>query len=227
MRYDKIRQAVFLRRPNRFIAVVSLDGREETCHVKNTGRCRELLVEGAAVILSEVPPGNRKTRFDLIAVYKEGRLINMDSQIVNGVFAEALPALDVFSDISLVKGEAVYGSSRFDFYVEHGTGRAYVEVKGVTLERNGIVFFPDAPTERGIKHVRELANCTEEGYEAYLIFVIQMSGVRYLSAEGSLHPDFWNAVGEAAAKGVKVLAYDCSVEEDSITLRRPVCIQPR
>ncbi|NLN72018.1 MAG: DNA/RNA nuclease SfsA [Thermoplasmatales archaeon] len=227
MRYDKTRRAVFLRRPNRFIAVVSLDGREETCHVKNTGRCRELLVEGATVILSEAAPGNRKTRFDLVAVYKEGRLINMDSQIVNGVLAEALPSLGLFDDIALLKSEAAYGRSRFDFYIEHRTGRAYIEVKGVTLERDGIVFFPDAPTERGVRHVRELADCIVEGYEAYLIFVIQMSGVRYLSAEGSLHPDFWSAVEEAEAAGVKVLAYDCSVEEDSITLRRPVSILPR
>lgn len=227
MRYEKTRKATFLRRPNRFIAVVSLDGEEEICHVKNTGRCKELLVEGAEVILSEAVPGKRRTRYDVIAVYKGGRLINMDSQVLNGVFAEALPSLGLFRDMTLLRPEAAYGDSRFDFYVEHGGGRAYVEVKGVTLERDRVVFFPDAPTERGIRHVTELTKCIEEGYGAYLVFVIQMSDVDYLSAEGSLHTEFWTAVEEAVAKGVKVLAYDCFVEEDSIILRKPVRIQLR
>jgi len=227
VRYEKTRRATFLRRPNRFIAVVSLDGEEEICHVKNTGRCKELLVEGATVILSEAASSKRKTRYDIIAVYKGERLINMDSQVLNGVFSESLPSLGLFNGISLLKGEATYGNSRFDFYVEHEGGKAYVEVKGVTLERDRVVFFPDAPTERGIKHVRELTECVEEGYGAYLVFVIQMSDVDHLSAEGSLHPEFWTAVEEAAVKGVKVLAYDCFVEEDGITLRRPVRIQLR
>lgn len=232
MRYRRVITGTFVDRPNRFIANVKIageDGSERVfrCHVKNTGRCKELLIQGATVILSEALPGKRATRFDVIAVYKGNRLINMDSQVLNGVLAEALPHLNLFNEISSLRAETTYGDSRFDFCVEHEGGKAYVEVKGVTLEKDGIVFFPDAPTERGIKHVRGLADCIDDGYGAYLIFVIQMSDIDYLSAEGSLHPEFWDAVEQAEAKGVKVLAYDCLVEEDSITLRRPVRIQLR
>lgn len=232
MKYSKIIAGTFIDRPNRFIANVRIAGTGDSdpivkAHVKNTGRCRELLIEGATVVLNEPASGNRATRYDVVAVYKGDRLINIDSQVLNGVFSEALPSIGLFEGISLLKGEATHGDSRFDFYLEHDGGRAYIEVKGVTLEKDGTVFFPDAPTERGIKHVRGLERCADEGYGAYLVFVIQMSDVVCLSVDGSLHPEFWDAVESAERKGVKVLAYGCEVSEDSIALGGPVPIRSR
>jgi len=226
--YQNVKRAVFINRPNRFIAHIEIDGRIETCHVKNTGRCRELLIHRAGVIVQEagrggpgMPPG-RKTKSDLISVYKSRRLINIDSQPPNKVFAEWLRTGGLFHDITLIKPEYRFGSSRFDFYIEAGGRRALVEVKGVTLEESGVTRFPDAPTERGVKHVRELAACVDAGFDAYVIFIVQMKDVLYVEPNWSTHRAFGKALREAAGRGVRVLTLDCHVTGDSITAGDPV-----
>lgn len=225
MKYNRTVRAQFLDRPNRFIAHVELQGQVETVHVKNTGRCRELLVPGCEIILEKSGNPARKTRYDLISVCKEGRWINMDSQAPNRAAEEWLRDGSFFDEEHTVSREKKYGNSRFDFYVETASGRkAFVEVKGVTLEENNIARFPDAPTERGVKHVQELVHCMREGYEAYLLFVIQMRGVRLFQPNWGTHAAFGKAVGEAQRAGVKVLAYDCLVGEDSLEIRDPVPI---
>lgn len=213
-KYKKTREGIFISRPNRFIAEVDIDGVTERCHVKNTGRCKELLPSGARVILSEGDNPNRKTKYDLIAVYKNGMLINMDSQVPNKCAEELLPR--IVDGLTLVKPEYTYGASRLDFYAETAADKILIEVKGVTLEENGVVRFPDAPTERGIKHLRELTAAVQKGYKAYLLFIIQMKGVKYLEPNRDTHPEFAAALSEAAAGGVNILAYDCIVTEDSI-----------
>ncbi len=220
MKYNKTTKAVFLSRPNRFIAEVRMaDGRKETVHVKNTGRCREILLPESNVILSESDNPMRKTKYDLIAVEKvrEGKeplLINMDSQIPNDAAEEYLRKLYPKGKI---RREVTKGESRFDFYIEDGERRIFLEVKGVTLERDGIAFFPDAPTERGVKHLRHLAACVEEGYEAAVLFVIQMKEVTEFRPNDSMDPAFGEALRGASASGVKVFAVDCIVTEDTIT----------
>ncbi len=227
MTYKKTIAATFLARPNRFIAVVRLaDGAEETVHVKNTGRCRELLLPGAAVILSESDNPARKTRFDLVAVLKEREaalplLINMDSQIPNDAAAEYLAAQ---SPLARIRREVTHGDSRFDFYIEEGERKRFIEVKGCTLERDGIALFPDAPTERGAKHLRHLAACLAEGYEAEVLFVIQMKGVTEFRPNDTMDPAFGRALRDAAAAGVAVRAVDCIVTERTITVDAPVPI---
>ena len=222
MRYEKIRPAVFLARPNRFIAHVELEGKLVVAHVKNTGRCRELLLPGAKVYLQEMDSRTRKTKFDLIAVEKGERLINMDAQAPNQVFAEWARSGAFVPGLTLLRGEKTWGSSRFDFYFESGERRGFVEVKGVTLEEGGAAFFPDAPTERGVKHLGELMACREAGYETYLCFVIQMEGIRHFSPNDRTHPAFGEALRRAAAAGVGLLAYDCRVTPDSLTMAEPV-----
>lgn len=222
MRYDNIRAARFIDRPNRFIAHVELDGRPEVCHVKNTGRCRELLRPGAVVYLQENDNPARKTRFDLIAVEKGHMLINMDSQAPNRAFGEWAAAGSFLPGLTLIKPETAFGSSRFDFYLEAGTRRAFAEVKGVTLERDGLALFPDAPTERGLKHVAELMECAAQGYEAYLVFVIQMKGVRRFTPNFETDPAFSSRLRQAAAAGVRILARDCLVTPESMDIDRPV-----
>ncbi len=222
MRYEKIRPAVFLARPNRFIAHVELEGKLVVAHVKNTGRCRELLLPGAKVYLQEADSHTRKTKFDLIAVEKGERLINMDAQAPNQVFAEWARSGAFVPGLTLLRGEKTWGSSRFDFYFESGERRGFVEVKGVTLEEGGAAFFPDAPTERGVKHLGELMACREAGYETYLCFVIQMEGIRHFSPNDRTHPAFGEALRRAAAAGVGLLAYDCRVTPDSLTMAEPV-----
>ncbi len=217
MTYPDIRRAVFLERPNRFIAHVELDGRLEVCHVKNTGRCRELLVPGATVWVQEFVPSHRKTRFDLISVLKGDRLINMDSAVPNKVFAEWVRNGPLFSRIDAIRPEHRYGSSRFDFCIDADGRRTFVEVKGVTLEENGVARFPDAPTERGIKHLRELADCVREGYGAVLAFIVQMKDVLYVEPNRRTHSAFGEALSSASAAGVRILALDCRVTPDSIT----------
>ena len=216
---------MFVSRPNRFIAKVRLAGGEEvTAHVKNTGRCRELLVPGCAVYLQDHAGamGKRKLRYSLIAVDKVcGRgvvLINMDSQAPNRVTAEWLKAGGLGTKELLLRPEYKYGNSRFDFYLEADGRRAFMEVKGVTLEEDGIARFPDAPTERGVKHIRELISCLEDGCDAYIFFVIQMKGVRALEPNDRTHPAFGEALREAARKGVQVLAYDCVVRPDELKI---------
>lgn len=222
MKYNNLRHGVFISRPNRFIANVKINGKVEICHVKNTGRCRELLTDRARVIVQESDSPNRKTRFDLINVYKGDRLINMDSQAPNKIFAEWAPKSGIFGNITLLRPETRFGSSRFDFYMEADGRQAFVEVKGVTLEEDGVVRFPDAPTERGVKHVRELIGCINEGYDAYVVFIVQMKDVLYFEPNWNTHREFGEALREAAAHGVRVLAVDCEVTEDTIEARDPV-----
>lgn len=217
MRYQNICKGRFLRRPNRFIAIVEIEGKENTCHVKNTGRCRELLVEGATVFLEDCGNNpNRKTRYDLIAVYKDDMLVNIDSQAPNKVVGEYLSIL--FPDIIKARPETKYQNSRFDFYVETELEKIFLEVKGVTLEENGVARFPDAPTERGIKHMQELIACRKEGYDAYIIFVIQMEGMKLFEPNIATHPAFGKVLKEAEDAGVKIRCLGCTVEPDRLQI---------
>lgn len=225
MQYGKILPARFLTRPNRFVARVEAEGEELICHVKNTGRCRELLAPGATVWLEESGNPNRKTKFDLIAVEKGTRLINMDAQAPNQVFAEWARSGGFRKGLTLLRPEKTYGSSRFDFYWESSEKRGFVEVKGVTLEEDGVVRFPDAPTLRGVKHLEELVNAHEAGYEAAVCFVIQMENVRYFAPNDATHSEFGQALRRAAAAGVEVLAMDCTVTPGSLEIRNPVPIK--
>lgn len=222
MKYERIKVGTFVERPNRFIAYVNIAGRKETVHVKNTGRCRELLIPGATVYVQESDNPNRKTKWDLIGVKKGNRMINMDSQITNAVVKEWIEKGNLFANPSLIKPETTYGQSRFDLYVEEGERKAFIEVKGVTLEEDGIVRFPDAPTERGVKHVEELCHAVSEGYEAYVIFVIQMDKVSYFTPNERTHKAFGDALRKAKKAGVHILAYDCKVKKDSISLYKEV-----
>ena len=221
--YEHVLPAEFIARPNRFIARVRLDGREETVHVKNTGRCRELLIPGARVWLAEGANPARKTRYDLVAVEKGGLLVNMDSQAPNKAAAEALPRL--FPRITDLRPEAVFGDSRLDFCTDMGDMKLYVEVKGCTLEEDGVALFPDAPTQRGIKHLRELESCVRAGHAAALLIVIQMKGVRVFRPNRRTHPAFADALAHAWDAGVQVLARDCLVTPDSLTLDQPVAVE--
>ena len=217
MKYERIKKAKFIARPNRFIAIAELDGQETVCHVKNTGRCRELLVPGATVFVQEAENPSRKTKYDLIAVYKGDRLVNMDSQVPNKVFFEWVQAGGLFQNVTYIKPETTYKNSRFDFYIEADGKKIFVEVKGVTLEKDGAVYFPDAPTERGVKHLYELMECKKEGFEAYVVFVVQMKGVTRFSPHDETHKAFGDALRAAAKAGVNILAVDCEVTENSIT----------
>lgn len=219
MTYQTIKRGVFVARPNRFIAHVEVDGQLEICHVKNTGRCKELLLPGVTVILEESQNPARKTRYDLVAVYKGERLINMDSQAPNQAVGEWLRDGGLMERVTLVKPECTFGASRFDFYVEAGERRAFVEVKGVTLEQDGVVLFPDAPTARGAKHLRELADARAAGYEAYVLFVIQMEDCRYFTPNRATDPAFADALSAAVAAGVEVRAVTCRVAEDGMWIR--------
>lgn len=224
MRYERIEKAVFLERPNRFIAYTELNGRKETVHVKNTGRCAELLVPGASVYIQRSANPDRKTKWDLISVEKGERMINMDSQIPNRLVEEWIRGGHLFRDVTLVRPETTYGNSRFDLYVEAEGKRIFIEVKGVTLEENGVCRFPDAPSERAVKHLEELILAKQEGYETYVFFVIQMKDVRYFTPNTDTHPAFAEALRRAAAAGVHILAYDCTVSPDSIEIDSPVDI---
>lgn len=233
MIYEQMREGRFLSRPNRFIAWVELDGEAVCCHVKNTGRCRELLTEGAQVWVQECANPSRKTRFDLIAVRKGQLLINMDSQAPNRAAGEWIASGGLLragqaaagESLTLLRPECRFGSSRFDFYLETTRERAFLEVKGVTLEQDGVALFPDAPTERGVRHMEELCACVREGYGGYLLFVIQMEGVRCFRPNERTHPAFGQALRAARAAGVRILAYDCAVTADSMSLRAPVPVE--
>ena len=222
MRYENITEGRFLERPNRFIATVEIEGRRETVHVKNTGRCRELLVKGAKVYLTESANPNRSTAWDLVAVEKGSRLVNMDSQAPNRAAEEWIRAGGFLRDVRLVRPETVYGNSRFDFYVETGREKIFLEVKGVTLEEEGVVRFPDAPSDRAVKHVEELIRARADGYRALVLFVIQMEGALYFTPNVQTHPKFAQALKKAAAAGVELLALDCRVTPDSMTINAPV-----
>jgi len=237
MRYNRVIEAVFLERPNRFVAIVMIDGEPVRVHVKNTGRCRELLQKGAKVFLECREDGRtaRKTDYSLVTVEKKedtagfgSRLVNIDSQAPNKVVGEALSAgrialPGIGSPLFRIRPEMTFGTSRFDFFVEDETGgKAFIEVKGVTLEDGGIVRFPDAPTERGVKHIRELCLALERGFAAYIIFVIQMERVLRFEPNDETHAAFGAALREAQKRGVAILAYDCIVEKDGMTLGKPV-----
>jgi sugar fermentation stimulation protein A len=217
LEYGKMVSGVFLVRPNRFIAHVQIGGQVEVCHVKNTGRCRELLPTGAEVWCQESDNPARKTKYDLITVRKGERLINMDSQAPNAAVREWLLA-GGFGEISELRPETVHGDSRFDFSFLKDGRRCFLEVKGVTLENDGVCAFPDAPTERGSKHLRGLARAAEEGYGAYVLFVVQMEKVRYLHPNDGTDPAFGKALREAAEAGVQVMALDCKVTPGSMIL---------
>ena len=213
MKYEHITEGRFIDRPNRFIAHVEINGQVETVHVKNTGRCRELLIPGTQVFLEKSSNSARKTAYDLIAVYKENfGLINIDSQAPNKVAKEWLET----QNYDVVKPEYKYGNSRIDFYMKKGMQEYLMEVKGCTLERQGIGYFPDAPTERGVKHLRELIGAKKAGYECAVAFVIQMEGVTEVRTNEETHPEFKEALEEARAAGVKVLFLMCKVEKDSL-----------
>ena len=224
MHYSNIQRAIFLRRPNRFIAHIEVDGREEVCHVKNTGRCRELLTDRATIYVEHHDNPNRKTKYSLIAVEKGDLLINMDSQAPNKVVGEWLLAKEPFGKVKLLKPECTYGSSRFDFYLETETEKIFIEVKGVTLEEDGIVHFPDAPTERGVKHLEELCACVEAGYKAAVIFVVQMEGMQHFEPNDKTHPQFGEALRQARKAGVEVLAYECKVTPSSLEITKSIPI---
>lgn len=231
MIYNNMKKALFLSRPNRFIAISRLENdNEEICHVKNTGRCKELLIpEKSTVFLQESNNPNRKTKYDLISVIKENRIINMDSQAPNSVVEEGLLnkkiLLKGYENITYLKREKTFGNSRFDVYIENNDKKAFIEVKGCTLENNGIVMFPDAPTERGIKHINELIKVKESGYDSFLIFVIQMKDVKYFTPNIKTHKEFGEALKNASKKGVNILAYDCNVDYNLLEIRNPVKIK--
>ncbi|MBQ4530362.1 MAG: DNA/RNA nuclease SfsA [Lachnospiraceae bacterium] len=226
MKYSNIIKGRFIERPNRFIAHIEINGKTEICHVKNTGRCRELLIKGCNVFLEESDNPNRKTKYDLVAVEKGNLLINMDSNAPNKVVQEWLTSSGCSilkeSEQAFVKPEYKYKNSRFDFYVEDGTRKIFIEVKGVTLEEEGVVKFPDAPSERAVKHVEELVEALNEGYESYVIFVVQMKSIKYFTPNHDTQPQFAEALKNAQLKGVKVLAYDCVVTEDTLKLDQEV-----
>ena len=226
MIYPNVRKGIFLERPNRFIARVEAAGEELICHVKNTGRCQELLLPGAEVFLSQSDNPNRKTKYDLIGVKKGELLINMDSQAPNQMVEEWLKSQNWIPGITHFRREVVYGASRFDFYLERENGaRGFLEVKGVTLEEDGVVKFPDAPTVRGVKHIRELCKAVREGYEGYLLFAIQMERADYFTPNTAAQPEFLEVLKEAKEQGVVLLAFDSSVDIDRISLRDPVEIR--
>ena len=218
MHYANMTPGTFLARPNRFIAHVEMDGQVEIVHVKNTGRCRELLPVGAEVWCQKSDNPSRKTKYDLITVRKGGRLINMDSQAPNIAVKEWLLSGGLGA-VENVRSETTHGNSRFDFSFTQNGKQCFLEVKGVTLENDGICVFPDAPTERGAKHLRGLQKCVEEGFGGYVLFVVQMSDVKRLHPNDVTDPDFGKALREAAAAGVQVLAVDCAVTEDSMIIR--------
>ena len=225
MRYENMVRGNFLARPNRFIAHIEIDGQAEICHVKNTGRCRELLTPGATVWCQKSSNPTRKTKYDLITVRKGERLINMDSQAPNQAAKEWLLAGGL-GQISELKAEYTHGDSRFDFSFLLDGKRCFLEVKGVTLENDGVCAFPDAPTERGVKHLKGLTRAAQEGYGAFVLFVIQMADVKYLHPNDATDPAFGAALREAVENGVAVLAMDCAVTESEMNIRLPVLVKP-
>ena len=224
MKYSRMISGHFLARPNRFIAHVEIGGEAQIVHVKNTGRCRELLPVGAQVWCQESDNPNRKTKYDLISVQKGNRIINMDSQAPNIAAGEWLRAGGL-GEIENLKAESFHGDSRFDFSFTKDGKQCFLEVKGVTLETDGVCAFPDAPTERGVKHLKGLAKLAQEGFGAYVLFVIQMPDVKYLHPNDATDPAFGAALREAAEAGVQILAMDCAVTESTMDIRLPVLVK--
>ena len=230
MKYNQIVPGVFLKRPNRFIAHVLINGKEEICHVKNTGRCHELLVPGCTVYCAVSDNPQRKTKHDLIVVEKKTKsstfLVNMDSQAPNAAAKEWLQSgASPFGKLTVIKPECKYGNSRFDFFLEKENRKIFLEVKGVTLEDNGVVLFPDAPTERGVKHVQELIHCHANGFETYVLFVVQMEHALYFTPNRKTHPKFADALQEAQKAGVQLLAYTCNVMPDEMIIDKELEIR--
>lgn len=220
MIYKNTKQAIFIERPNRFIARVYVDGEVKTVHVKNTGRCREILIPETKVILEKASNPDRKTEYSLIAAYKGNTLINIDSQVPNAVAAEALKAGligEIQGELN-IKREVVFGASRFDIYYETGTEKGFIEVKGVTLENQGIAMFPDAPTERGRKHIYEMTKAVELGFKGYILFLIQMKGVKYFTPNRLTDEPLAEALKYASANCVNIIAYDSYISQDEITI---------
>ena len=223
MTYSRTRLGIFRARPNRFIAIVDIDGTDTVCHVKNTGRCKELLVPGCTVVLAAADNPARKTPYDVIAVYKGDRLVNMDSQAPNKVAEEYL--CKRFHNAT-IRREFTHGDSRLDFMVEDGDERWLIEVKGCTLEVDNVGYFPDAPTERGVKHLRHLTRAVQDGYRAAVLFIIQMEGITAIRPNDATHPAFGEALRQAAAAGVELWAVDCRVTPDSLVANLPVPVEP-
>lgn len=222
MHYDRVIEGIFISRPNRFISVCQVGNETVTVHVKNTGRCKEILIPGTRVILSDSGNPDRKTRYDLIAAYKGDILINIDSQAPNKAFQEFIPISGLFGKNPEVHPEYTHGDSRFDFHIKDGERSIFVEVKGVTLENDGICSFPDAPTERGVKHLRGLMKAIKEGYECYAAFVVQMKPMKVFTPNYATHEEFGKVLEEAEKAGVKILVYDCLVTPDSMTVDAPI-----
>jgi len=218
MIYENTNVGIFEKRPNRFVAEVFIDGKKEICHVKNTGRCRELLTKGAKVFVQKASNPERKTKYDLIAVYKGDVLFNIDSQAPNKVFAEWLIKTDYFGKITKIKPECRFGESRLDFYFEADGRRTFAEVKGVTLEKDGVFLFPDAPTQRGARHLKELCACKEQGYDAYAVFVLQARGAKYFAPNCDADPEFFAALKMAKEQGVGIIALACSITPNSLEI---------
>lgn len=222
MTYDNIIKGTFISKPNRFIANVVVNGKMETAHVKNTGRLGELLREGAAIYMQHHEEAARRTKWSLIGVEKDGRLVNIDSQAPNKVMLEWLQTGKLFKNIKRIKKEYSFGGSRIDFFVETDKDKVLIEVKGVTLEIGNIAMFPDAPTERGVKHIFELCDSLKEGYRAFVVFVIQMAGVRYFTPNAATHQAFADALIYADKQGVCILAVDCDVGENNLSIKDEV-----
>lgn len=222
MKYEGICKGNFVSRPNRFIANVIIDGRIETAHVKNTGRCKELLIPGAVVYLQRHDNSERKTKWSLISVEKGECIVNIDSQAPNKAVFEWLSQGGLPLDITDIKPEFAYGGSRIDFLVTTRTERILIEVKGVTLEKDGVAMFPDAPTERGVRHLKELCDSIGEGFSAMVIFVIQMEGAVCFMPNSLMHKEFADTLSYAGSRGVRILSYDCSVGADYMNIRDEV-----
>lgn len=228
MKYENIKKAKFLNRKNRFIAEIEIDGKIELCHVKNTGRCKELLIENAHIYVQENNKKERKTKYSLISVFKKDLLINMDSQIPNYVALEAIKnnKIKEITDISFLKSEVKYINSRFDIYFEKNNGKkGFIEVKGVTLEENGVLKFPDAPSQRAIKHINELIEAKKEGYETYILFIIQMEKAIYFTPNKETHLEFFEAIKNAQNEHIGILAYNCFVSKDEIYIKNNIKIK--
>ncbi len=230
MKYADVIKGKFNSRPNRFIAKVDLDGIEETVHVKNTGRCKELLIPGCTVYLAKSSNPARKTKYDLIGVEKfraekPPLSVNMDSQAANDAAEEWLRSGNLFPAGATIKREVRYKNSRFDFFIESGDKKAFLEVKGVTLEQDGVALFPDAPTERGVKHIEELISSTKEGYRAYILFIVQMKEIRILRPNDATHQAFGDALRRAKEAGVCILAADCIITPDTMTVDQPLPVE--
>ncbi|MCL2047035.1 MAG: DNA/RNA nuclease SfsA [Oscillospiraceae bacterium] len=225
MTYESISSGIFISRPNRFLAQIEISGVVEPCHVKNTGKLAELLIPGAKVYVNRADNPNRATKYDLVSVFKGERLYNIDSQAPNKAFKEYLESGRYIDGITHIKAEAKHGSSRFDFYVETTDRKIYIETKGVTLEEDGVALFPDAPTLRGVKHLNELAQCIDAGFDAHVVFVIQMDGIHTFAPNNKTHPEFSNALSAAQKAGVKIIALDCTVTKNSMEIRNEIKVK--